>query len=251
VIARLTFARHTRVPIDAACVVANGVREALRALLGENCTVTMGEPVALAPPAWHALTQGALVFETPGYATDVAFVLRRTDARLLVDSAFGEEPAHPGTWSALERDALERIVARCAGACDVLCAERRGPTRAADPAALPGCVAFFDVRVTAPVTLTLGVGVLRDLPEPLPAVTLSPAVLGGVGLAAQVILGRARISAGRLLELRIGDIVTLETKVGEDGELKVAGQGIADGICGVVRGRAAFAVRSLYSRGEW
>jgi flagellar motor switch/type III secretory pathway protein FliN len=182
--------------------------------------------------------------------TDVAIVLRRTDARVLVDAAFGAEAAHPGAWSALERDALERIVARCAGACDVLCAERQGPTRAADPALLPGCAAFFDVRVTAPVTLTLGIGVLRELPEPIPAVTLSAAEIGTVSLGVQVILGHGRMSAGRLLELRVGDVVTLHTKVEGDGELKVAGQGIAGGICGVVRGRTAFVVRSLYSRGD-
>jgi len=244
------FVRRPRIPLDAACVVANGVREALRGLLGESCTVAIGEPVAIDAAAWQVLIRDALVFATPGRATDVAFVLGRADARTLVDAAFGEEGSHRGAWSALEHGAVERIAARCANACDVLCAERRGPTRAADAARLPPCVAYFDVRVTAPVVFTLGVGVLRELPEPEPAATLTPAALGAVALEARVILGTGRITARRLLELRPGDLVVLGTKVADEGELNVAGQRVADGTCGVARGRTAFVVRSLHARGD-
>jgi hypothetical protein len=233
---RATFVRRPRIPLDAACVVANGVRESLRGMLGEACSVAMGEPVAIDAAAWTVLIRDALVFATPGRATDVAFVLGRTDARTLVDAAFGEEGSHRGAWSTLEHGAVERIVARCASACDVLCAERRGPTHAADAGRLPPCVAFFDVRVTAPVRFTLGVGLLR--------------ALAAVPLTVQVILGTGQLSARRLLELRPGDLVALGTKVADEGELNVAGQRVAGGICGAVRGRAAFIVRSLPSRGD-
>jgi flagellar motor switch/type III secretory pathway protein FliN len=247
---RATFVRRPRIPLDAACVVANGVRESLRGMLGEACSVAMGEPVAIDAAAWTVLIRDALVFATPGRATDVAFVLGRTDARTLVDAAFGEEGSHRGAWSTLEHGAVERIVARCASACDVLCAERRGPTHAADAGRLPPCVAFFDVRVTAPVRFTLGVGLLRELPEPASAATLAPAALAAVPLTVQVILGTGQLSARRLLELRPGDLVALGTKVADEGELNVAGQRVAGGICGAVRGRAAFIVRSLPSRGD-
>lgn len=244
------FARRSRIPLDAACVVANGVREALRGLLGESPTVVLGDPVAIDPAAWRVLVRDALVFATPGRLTDVAFVLARADARTLLDAAFGEASSHRGAPSALETQAVERIAARCANACEALCAERRGPTRAADAARLPPCVAFFDVRVTAPVIFTLGVGVLRELPDAEPAATLTPAALGAVGLEARVVLGTGRISARRLLDLRPGDLVALGTKVVDAGELNVAGQRVAGGICGVVRGRAAFAVRSIHARGD-
>ncbi len=240
------FVRRPRIPLDAACVVANGVREALRGLLGESPSVALGEPVALDAAAWHLLVRDALIFATPGRLTDVAFVLPRADARTLLDAAFGEATSHRGAPSALEATAVERIAARCAYACDALCAERRGPTRVADAAHLPPARAFFDVRVTAPVRFTLGVAILRDLPEPEPSTALTPAALDAVGLEARVVLGTGRITARRLLDLRPGELIVLGTKVVDAGELNVAGQRVAEGVCGVVRGRAAFAVRSIH-----
>src|ERR1700733_14559313 len=87
------FVRRPGLPVDAACVVANGVREALRTLLGESCAVTIGEPGALDAAAWRSLANDALLFATPGRATDVVFVLGARDARRLVQAAFGEEVA--------------------------------------------------------------------------------------------------------------------------------------------------------------
>jgi hypothetical protein len=261
VIAALTFAAgggvrparfvpHADVPLDAACVVANGVREALRAVLGERCAVRLGEPVALDPGAWRALVADALVFAQPGRATDVAFVLARRDARRLVDAAFGEEGSPHGQWSALEHQAVERIVGRCAPAADVLCVERQGPARAVDPARLPACAAYFDVRVSEPIRLILGVGLLRALPPTPPAATLAPAVVGDLALKVRAILGSGCVPAARLLDLRIGDVVMLGTKVADTGELKVGAQRIAGGVCGTRRGWAAFAVRTVDTRGD-
>lgn len=247
---RARFVPRPHLPLDAACVIANGIREALRGLLGERCTVRIGEPTSIGVRAWRALVGDALVFATPGRATDVAFVLGRRDARRLVDAAFGEEGGEHAAWSALEHEAVERIVARCANACEVLCVERRGPTRAADPSQLPTCAAFFDVRVSEPIRVTFGVGLLRELPEAPPGVTLAPAALGAVPLVVRAVLGKGEVPAGRLLELRVGDLVRLSTKVADNGELKVGDQRIASGACGVRRGRAAFAVRTVATRGD-
>lgn len=248
---RARFVPRPALPVEAACVVANGVREGLRTLLGETCTVTLGEPVALDATAWRSLARDALLFATPGRATDVVFVLPAADARRLVAAAFGEEPATAdGAWSTLEAGAIERIVTRCANACEALCVERRGPTAPADPALLPRAVAYFDVRVTAPVTLTLGVGIVRELPDSAPPVTLGPAALAGIALDVRAILGRAALPVPRLLELRVGSVVTLGTKVEGEGELNVAGQRIAFGTCGLRQGRTAFEVRSIMLRGD-
>lgn len=261
-IATLDFVPHGRVraarfvprsglPVDAACVVANGVREALRALLDDACAVTIGEPVALDATAWQRLTRDALVFATPGRATDVAFVLAARDARRLLQAAFGEELGEDaGPPSALETGAIARIIARCAIACDALCVERRGPTSLVEPAGLPRSVAYFDVRVAAPLGLTIGVGILRELPAAPPAVTLRPAALTEVGLEVRVVLGHGRLEAAQLLALRAGSVVPLRTKVAGEGELNLAGQRIAFGTCGVCNGHAAFEVRSIAMRGD-
>ncbi len=250
-IRRARFVPRASLPVDAACVVANGVREALRTLLGQACAVTIGEPVALDAAAWRSLARDALLFATPGRVTDVVFVLAARDARRLVGAAFGEDgTAEDGAWSALEAGAIERIVARCANACEALCVERHGPTTAVDVALTPRSVAYFDVRVAAPVALTIGVGILRELPETPPPATLKPAVLGGVRVDLRVVLGRGRLPAPRLLDLRIGSVVELDTKVDGEGELNLAGQRIAFGTSGVRNGHAAFEVRSASMRGD-
>jgi flagellar motor switch/type III secretory pathway protein FliN len=245
------FVRRPSLPIDAACVVANGVREGLRTLLGEACTVTIGEPVALEAAAWRSLARDALFFATPGRATDVLFVLAARDARRLVAAAFGEETTvEDGSWSALEAGAIERIVARCANACEALCVERRGPTSTVEAARVSRPVAYFDVRVSAPVSLTLGVGILRDLPQAPPLSTVTPATLAGVTVDVRVVLGRGTLPLPRLLELQAGSVVFLGTKVDGASELNVGGQGIAFGTCGLRHGRTAFEVQTVSMRGD-
>lgn len=241
---RARFIPRPALPVDAACVVANGIREALRTLLGEACTLTMGEPVVLDAQAWRSLAHDALAFATPGRATDVVFVLALRDARALVHAAFGEEPAlADGSWSALEAGAIERIVARCANACDALCVERRGATTAVDIVTLPRPVAYVDVRVSAPIALTFGLGIIRELSDPPPSRMVSPATLYDVALPVTVVLGRGTLTIPRLLELQVGTVVPLSTQVAEEGELKLAGQRIALGTCGVRNSRPAFEVR--------
>jgi flagellar motor switch/type III secretory pathway protein FliN len=264
---RARFVPRANVPVDAACVVANGVREALRTLLGETCSVTLGEPVALDAPAWRTIVGDALLFATPGRATDVIFVLTHRDARRLVQAAFGEEAAPEtasatapetasatasadGAWSALESGAIQRIVARCANACDALCVERRGPTALVDAARVPRSVAYFDVRIAAPVTLTIGVGIVRELPTVAPAGAMRAETLGGIEVDVRVVLGRGTLTAPRLLELRTGSFVPISTKVAGEGELNLAGQRLAFGTCGVRNGRAAFEVGSVVLRGD-
>ena len=248
---RARFVPRAALAIESACAVANGVRDALRGALGDGCLVTLGDPVALDAAAWRALARHALAFALPGQATDVVFVLPRHDARALVAAAFGEDPApHDTAWSALETGALERIIARCAPACDALCVERRGPLRAVDAERLEPCVVFFDVRVASPVRFTIGVGIARAPAEPRPSRTLSPAALGSVPLETRVILGRGTLAAAHLLQLGVGDIVRLDTKVAGEGELNLAGRVMAFGTCGVVDGRAAFDVRSTTMRGD-
>jgi hypothetical protein len=248
---RARFVPRSALPVAAAAQVANGLHDALAGALGVDPRVTLGDPVALDAAAWRSLATHALAFVLPGRETDLVFVVPQRDARALVAAAFREEAApHDASWTALEAGALERIIARCAPACGGLVGEPRGPVRAADPARLAPCVDYVDVRVATPVRATIGVGILRPLTARPPSVTLGPAALGMVGIDARVVLGRGVIAASRLLELRVGDVVRLTTKVAGAGELNLAGQGIALGTCGVVHGYAAFDVQSVRTRGD-
>jgi flagellar motor switch/type III secretory pathway protein FliN len=248
---RARFVPCPSLSVDAACAIASGVADALQHVLCAAAHITIGEPVALDSAAWRTLGTNALAFALPLRDTDLVIVLARRDARALIAAAFHEEPpAHDGPWTELEAGAVERIITRAVPACEAVYGACRGPVRAVDPGALGPCVDVVDLRVAAPVRLTIGIGLLRPLAAPPPARTLAPATLGRMPLDVRVVLGRGTMVASRLLDLSVGDIVTLRTKVAGDAELNVAGHRIALGTCGVVDGRAAFDVRSTGMRGD-
>lgn len=245
-----SFVRRSTIPIGAACVVASGIRETLRELFGERCEVAIGEPLPIGLDAWAELTRGSYCFLTPGRQTDIVLVVGAADARSLVSRALGEgESAGGGACTALEFHAIERIASRCAGAFDPLCAERRGPPRALKIGEIPSCVAFFDVRMQAPIAISLGIGIVRDLPDPGPSGTIHPSALGHVPVEMCVEFASGTIDSGRFLDLRVGDVVRLDTKVGSPGTLNLAGQRIAAGTCGSIASHHAFEIHDVYARG--
>ena len=86
----LRFRTRSSIPLEAACVVANGLRETLRELFGEACELVVGEPASLPADAWRVVSRDALLFLTRGRQTDIVLVIPRADARRLVLRAFGE-----------------------------------------------------------------------------------------------------------------------------------------------------------------
>jgi flagellar motor switch/type III secretory pathway protein FliN len=247
----LRFTPRASIPLEAACVVANGVRETLRELFGEACELVLGEPAALGVQAWPALARDALLFLTRGRQTDVVLVLPRPDARRLVLRAFGEADAAAETalpeaaCSALEMHALELIAARCARAFDPLCAERFDASRAVRIHDIPPCVAYFDLRVAAPIPLTLGIGIVRDLPEPGPAGALPAAVLDDVTVEARAVFAEGTIDAASFVSLCPGDVVKLDTKIGAAASLRIGDRRVAAGAPGAVRSRTALLVHDV------
>ena len=247
---RLRFIPHAAVSVEAACVVANGVRETLRELFGDACELVLGEPASIAGDAWPILTRDALLYLTRGRSTDVVLVLPHADARRLVMRAFGEDEAGGATLphaacSALELHALERIAARCAAAFEPLCAERRGGPRAIGAAEAPACATYFDLRVHQPITLTMGIGIVRELPAAVPPGTLAPASLEAVTVEARAVFAEGTIDAAAFVQLRPGTVVKLDTKVGSPASLNLDGNRLAVGTPGAVASRAAFLVRDL------
>jgi flagellar motor switch/type III secretory pathway protein FliN len=240
------FVPRSSIPLAAACLVANGLRETLRELFGERCELTIGEPAAIDVRAWETLSRDAHCFITYGRQTDIVLVLPRRDARALVMRAFGEGDA-PGTTalSVLELQAVERIAARCAAAFDPLCAERRGTSQPIGADAAPVCVAYFDVRVHTPIALELGVGIVRELPDPGPAGTFAPALLGSIAVDVRAEIGNGTIDAAALLRLVPGQVIELGAAFGSGGRLKIADRSFASGIAGVSRGRYSFEVHTV------
>ena len=239
------FVRRTSVPLAAACLVASGLRETLRELIGSACEVVLGEPVAIDAAAWRALASASYGFLTLGRLTDIVLLVPTLDAHRLVLRAFGEGgDGDTAPISVLEAHALERIAARCASAFDVLCAERRGPPQPLASTDIPACAAYFDVRVSAPLPITLGIGIVRDLPSAGTGPRLDPSSLGPVSVPVRAEFASGIVSASRLASLQIGDVVRLDTKVGAPAALKVGPTTIAAGDCGLADSHAAFLVRA-------
>ena len=169
----------------------------------------------------------------------------RRDARRLVLRAFGEPdaptaPALDAACSALELQAIERIAARCAPALGPLCAQRAEGSQRILADEAPACVAYFDLRVRSPIELTLGVGIVRALPEAGPPGTLSPAALDEVGLEVRAVFAEGLIDAADFVTIRPGDVVKLDTKVGALASLNLGSGRLATGVAGVVSSRTAF-----------
>lgn len=247
---RARFVPRPSIPVAAACVIAGNLRELLRELFGATCEVAIGEPTAIDERAWRTLTHDAHCFLTRGRQTDVVLVLSDGDARRLVLHAFGEgAPVSPAALTALERHAVERFAACCDPAFDPLCAERRGPARAVGGGDVPACVSYFDVRVRTPIAVTLGIGIVRDLPDPGPGGALSPAALREIHIDLQAEFARGTIDAGRLLSLRVGDVVRMDTKVASPAVLKTGSTRVATGACGIRGAYHAFSVDDAFTVG--
>lgn len=241
----LRFVPRAAVPLETACAVANGIRETLRELLGA-CDLVLGEPAALGAPAWALLARESLLFLTRGRQTDVVIVLPRRDARRLVLHAFGEGEELPdGDCSALERHALERIAARCAAAFEPLCRGRDEAVRIVRGDQVPACCAYFDLRVRAPIALTLGIGIVRGVPDPGPATLMAPRALDEVSVDLRAVFAEGILDAAGFVELRPGSVVRLETKVGASASLNLGAGRLATGVPGVVASHTAFLVHDV------
>lgn len=243
---RARFIPRASIPLGAACLVANGLRETLRELFGERCELSIGEPAAIGRDAWDTLSREAHCFLTCGRQTDIVLVVPNGHARTLVLRAFGEgEPSGATALSVLELHAVERIAARCAAAFDPLCAERRGTSQRLDARMVPTCVAYFDIRVQVPVPLEIGIGIVRELPDPGPAGAFSAAHLARVPVEVRAEFASGTIDVASLLRLAPGDVIRLESQVDAQTSLKIGGRPFASGTAGVAGGRYSCEVRSV------
>ena len=101
------------------------------------------------------------------------------------------------------------------------------------------------MRVRAPVALTMGIGIVRDLPDPGPSGALPASALDSVAVEARAVFAEGTIDAAAFVALRPGDVVKLDTKVGAPACLNLGGRRLATGVPGVVASRTAFLVHDV------
>lgn len=238
-IRRARFRPRSEMPVSAACVIANAVRESLGVALAVPVSLRLLAPVLPSPQAWHAICGGALIYRARGSLGEAAFVLRAADASALAVAAFGETETHARDLSRVEREMLDRLARSLGGALAHVCGrDVAPPERILD---IPGYTTYFELLLERPVRARLGVALSKE-PPAHGAPGLRPADLLGVELEVSVELGHGLLAAGAFLDLRPGVIVPMMTKIGEPGVLLTDGTRLARGECGSRGRRSAFAV---------
>ncbi len=234
------FEQRSELPVSAACLVANGIREALTQLLARPVNVTLTEPIIPQSEAWEVIAAGARVYRLNGQFTEAAVVLRPKDALAVVSALFDEGAVSLRELSAIEIDVLTRMMRALTSALAPLCGLREGS--ALEPALDAGTyTTYFEILIGAPIEARIGIGLARD---PIGAVfgTLTLADLLDLQLDVSAEFAGGSVDAQTLLALQPGAVVPMTTEVGRFGMLKVAGSVVARGECGALAGRNAFLV---------
>lgn len=237
---RAQFERRSLLPVSAACVVANGIRECLSTLLAVRVDLRLLEPAIPDPRAWAAISEGAYVFATRGSACGAAFVLRPNDASTLAAAAFGEQPAER-PLSSLEHEVLVRALRALASSLAPICGRDLSPLETV--ADIAGYVTYFEVLSPAPLPFRIGIALSRD-PAPLSPGTLGIADLLDVELELGVTVAQGFMDAGSLLRLRPGVEVPMTTAVGDPGLLTLDAAIVGRGECGVLGNRNVLVLRA-------
>lgn len=238
----IRFERRSSLPVSAACIVANGVRETLSALLAAPVSLRLLEPVIPDPRAWDAICAGAQIFGVRGPVCDAAFVLRAPDAAALASSAFGEDAGAVRTLSAVEQEVVLRALRGIAGSLAPVCGREMTPLeRILD---IRGYATYFELLVERPAAIRLGVALSRD-PVSRGGATLSLQDLDPVEVEVRAQFAAGTLSAAEFLDLRPGSIVPMTTRIGEPGLLKIDGALLARGECGALGNRNAIVVTAV------
>ncbi len=239
---RACFERRSSLPVSAACVVANGVRETLGALLATPVSLRLLEPVIPDAEAWNAVCADAQLFAVRGQLCDAAFVLRPQDALALASSAFGEQTGASRRLSAVEQEVLVRALRGVAGALAPVCGREPSPLeRILD---IRGYVTYFELLVERPVQARIGIALSAD-PASRGSATLRIEDLLDIQVELSVEFARGRLPAAAFLDLRPGANVPMTTRIGEPGRLRLGGAVLARGECGALGERGAFIVSTV------
>jgi hypothetical protein len=237
------FEDRSSLPTSAACVVASGARETLRALLAGPVTLRLFEPVLPSPQAWHAILHDAVLYRYRGTVADAAIVLRPRDARALARAAFGEtssaDTLPEGPLSALESDVLARAVAAIGASLPAVCGVREGAA-VERVAAIGGFTTFFELLLESPVEAAIGIAVSRD-PAPEPRGTRTLEELGDLRIELDVAIDVGTYPAELVGALAPGSLLPLRSGALR-GRLRAGGRTLAYGTCGVRHGWYALAV---------
>ena len=239
VVRSAVFTSRSTLPLSAACLVANGVREQLSRLLATDLEVELVEPAIPNPTERRILVEGATIFRVRGRICDGFVIVRAADARRLVALAFGEsERPERDALSEIERATLDRIASGLVPLCNTLCGTLGPIARESNERAACDLTSYFEVRTTGALRIAIGFALTRDPPEDI-GERIVLADLADVELEATVEFGRGMLGVPAFSRLAAGATVVLDTPLGAFGHLRFGDVSFAAGTCGVLNGRSA------------
>ncbi|MBD5634363.1 MAG: hypothetical protein IAI49_07775, partial [Candidatus Eremiobacteraeota bacterium] len=236
---RPVFVPRSTLPLSAACIVANGVREQLSRLLAVEVDVELIEPVVPGPAERRTLVAGATVLRVRGRLCDGFVIVRPADARRLVALAFGEnERSERDALSEIERATLERIVAGLVPLCNSLCGTLGPVVRETSERVACDLATYFEVRTTGALRIAVGFGLSRDPAEDV-GESLCLDDIAAIELEARVDVAAGALGVPAFSRIAIGTTLRLDTPLGAPGILRFADVPFARVTCGVANGRNA------------
>jgi flagellar motor switch/type III secretory pathway protein FliN len=229
------FVRRSALPISAACLVANGVREHFSRLLGRAVETEVIAPVI--PGSFAVLFEGATIKRVRGRLCETFVVVRPLDARRLVAIAFAES-AGDAPLSPVERLTLDRLLAAVPPLCAPLCGDVRSVVPETPDRAAAAATTYFEVRI-GEAGASLGFALSSDPAEDA-APSLAFEDLGDVEIECTVECAQGSLDLELLARLREGMTLPLDTPIDGLGTLRAGGIPLVRGTCGGRGGRAAF-----------
>ena len=191
---RGTFEERSLLPVSAACIVANAMRERLTTLCGRCVDLRLWPPAVPCASAWETILRGAQLHVIRGSLCDAAFVLRPFDAQALATLLFGERPCEHAerALSPLESEITRRAIAAVAVTLAPVCGEGTVEPRSSRTS----FVTYFELHVLEPAPLCIGIALSREPPQTSAAARERHGV-GGERSGAGARRGRCRVAPRR------------------------------------------------------
>lgn len=245
IVRALGFMPRSTLPLQAVCMLANGVCEQMKQLFARDFEARVVEPVIPDAAAREVLFEDALAYRVRGHICDAFILLRPLDARRLSAAAFGEAERPENTpLSEVERTTLERVLAALAPLCVPLCGKVGAVAPERARRAQAECVTYFETRMSGAASISIGFALTSDPPEEATGYMRIEDLLD-VELEARVECARGETAFSSLAALNCGAIVPLRTGLEESGVVRFGDVVFARGTCGLSGERFSFAVGAL------
>lgn len=233
--------RRSSLPVSAACVVANGIRESLAALFAAPVELHVFEPSIPRLCAWPMLLRDALLYRIRGSVADAVVVLRPDDAAALAAALFGEPSSRANRpLSPFERDVLDRTIGMLAAHLGSVCGTRES-LGAERVDRIERLATYFELSLLEPVVARIGIALTRD-PSPQPQTRIEAAHLAEIPIATCVRFALGPVWGRAIAALAAGATLPVSPDELHRCTLVAFGRALARGTCGFAGGRRALRV---------